>query len=463
MDCNGTGCQSGCYKDSNGDEEEQLSTKKPIGDDGSDDKHQRNRKMCLKCKGTEATIFTGGDGGGRFCADCFRSNLYGKFKLAVTSNAMISPTDKVLVAFSGGPSSRVALQFVSEMQLKAQKNFDATAIRDRSLPVFGVGVAFIDESEIHPSTAADLNKAVEDMKEIVLNLAPPRKELHVVPIRSIYSTKTSDGREMLKNLVNAVGDATGKEDLLAHLRMLSLQKIAIENGYTKLVLGSCTSRIACHVLAATVKGQGYSLAADIQYVDARWEIPVVLPLRDCLMQELNILCSLDSLKIVEVFNDSRANINGLVSSFVKLLQEENSSRECTIVRTAGKLTPFPFNRIPEVDADDVHLASQRRQKKFNLRPIESLPPESFCPICNSPMNDFQNLSCYSNPQPKAEVFRAACCSCCQYQILPEEVSSMDQLYSFLPESIVARAKDGNQKWIREKIQDCLLLDDGDEV
>ncbi|GKA36076.1 hypothetical protein Tco_0722567 [Tanacetum coccineum] len=30
-------------------------------------------------------------------------------------------------------------------------------------------------------------------------------------------------------------------------------KIAIENGYTKLVLGSCTSRIACHVLAATVK------------------------------------------------------------------------------------------------------------------------------------------------------------------------------------------------------------------
>ncbi|KVI12121.1 Thiouridylase, cytoplasmic, subunit 2 [Cynara cardunculus var. scolymus] len=447
MDCNGTGCQTGCYKDSNGDGETEN---KSISVDSSHDKHQRHQKMCLKCKGTEATIFTGGDGGGRFCADCFRSNLYGKFKLAVTSNAMISPTDKVLVAFSGGPSSScsdlsqansldqvlldtfkdlnvVALQFVSEMQLKAQKNFDATADRDRSLPVFGVGVAFIDESEIHPSTAADLDKAVEDMKEIVLNLAPPRKELHVVPIRSICSEKTSDGRETLENLVNA---------------------IAIENGYTKLVLGSCTSRIACHVLAATVKGQGYSLAADIQYADARWEIPVVLPLRDCLMQELNILCSLDSLKIVEVFNDSRANINGLVSSFVKLLQEENPSRECTIVRTAGKLTPFPFNRIPEVDADDVLLASQRRQKKFNLRPIESLPPESFCPICNSPMNDLQNSSCYSNPQPNPELFRAACCSCCQYQVLPEEPSSMDQFYSFLPKSIITRAKDGNQKWIR---------------
>lgn len=454
MACNGTGggCESGggCYKETNND-----NNQSPTQNNNST--NNNNRNTCLKCKSSEATIFTGGEGGGRFCADCFRSNLYGKFKLAVTSNAMISPLDKVLVAFSGGASSRVALQFVSEMQLKAQKNFDATANRDRSLPVFGVGVAFIDESEVHPIASGDLDKAIEDIKGIVLNLAPPTKELHLVPIRNIYSTKTNDGKEMLQNLINTVTDATGKEDLLTHLRMMSLQKIATENGYTKLVLGSCTSRIACHVLAATVKGQGYSLAADIQYADARWEVPVVLPLRDCLMQEINILCNLDSLKIVEVFNDSQAGINGLISSFVKVLQEENPARECTIVRTAGKLTPFPFNRIPEANVDDTDLASQRRQKRFNLKPIESLPPEAFCPICNSPM------SCYKNPQPLDNIFGATCCSSCQYQILPEESSSMDQFYSFLPESIISRTKNGNEKWIREKIQDCLLSDGEDEV
>ncbi|MFS7943247.1 putative cytoplasmic tRNA 2-thiolation protein [Helianthus anomalus] len=343
------------------------------------------------------------------------------------------------------------------MQLKAQKNYDATANRDRSLPVFAVGVTFIDESEIHPVASVAFDKAVEDIKEIVCNLPLPTKELHVAPISHVYSTKTSDGKQMLRNLTNSVSDATGKEDLLTHMRMLSLQKIAIENGYTKLVLGSCTSRIACHVLSATVKGQGYSLAADIQYADARWEVPVVLPLRDCPLQELNILCNLDSLKIVDIFNETGTGINGLVSSFVKILQEENPSRECTIVRTAGKLTPFPFNRIPEANVDDADLVSQRRQKKFNLKPIESLPPESFCPICNSPM------SCYGNAESRPELFRAACCPSCQYQILPDEASSMDQFYSFLPESIIARAKNGNQKWIREKIQDCLLLDDEDEV
>ena len=88
------------------------------------------------------------------------------------------------------------------------------------------GVAFIDESEIHPIiTSTDLNQSIENIKEIVSNLSPPKKNLHLVPISNIYSTKTSDGKDKLKNLINTVNDATGKEDLVTHLRMLSLQKV----------------------------------------------------------------------------------------------------------------------------------------------------------------------------------------------------------------------------------------------
>jgi cytoplasmic tRNA 2-thiolation protein 2 len=36
---------------------------------------------------------------------------------------------------------RVALQFVHDLQERADKNFEAS--RDRSLPMFGVGVVFI--------------------------------------------------------------------------------------------------------------------------------------------------------------------------------------------------------------------------------------------------------------------------------------------------------------------------------
>ncbi|MED6170841.1 hypothetical protein PIB30_034930 [Stylosanthes scabra] len=456
MACNGSGCQSGCYKE---EEEEEPKLENPEVATKTDS--ASNGNICVKCKLNESVSGYGGIDDGRFCADCFKSNLFGKFRYAVTSNAMISPTDKVLVAFSGGPSSRVALQYVHDIQERAQKNFDAS--RDRSLPVFGVGVVFIDESAVVPIPSAEMDEAVGFITSVVSSLAPPKKELHVVPIETIYSSDCSDGKERLIKIVNAVRDPTGREDLLVNIRMLALQKVASEFGYNRLVLGSCISRIASHVISATVKGQGYSLPADIQYVDARWEVPVVLPLRDCFAQEINMLCSLDGLKTLKLSTGPSSTINDLVSSFVALLQEENPSRESTIVRTAGKLFSFQFNKIPEITDGNVPLATRRRQKRYNLKSNESVSSESFCPLCYSPL-DKSEIANQSNQDKgsTSEIFYAACCSSCQYQILPRDSTSMEQFYMNLPQSIISRseeAKNYNLSLIREQIQDCLLSDE----
>ncbi|CAI9105267.1 OLC1v1004154C1 [Oldenlandia corymbosa var. corymbosa] len=449
MSCNSQNCcQSGCYKDTILDDREEVSlaltnapNEMPFNSvsAGSGRNHPENSVLCVKCKLNESMASTSAEYNtdsdiSRFCGNCFRSNLYGKFRLAVSSNALISPSDNVLVAFSGGTSSRVALQFVHEMQLKALKNFEAS--RDRSLPVFGVGVVFIDERSSLAVPTLEFDKAIEDMKLIVSNIAPPAKKLHVVPTEDIFPLDSIDGRERFKELVDAVHDDTGREDLVKYLRMLSLQKVAQDYGYSKIVLGTCTSRIACHVLEATVKGQGYSLAADIQYVDARWKIPVILPLRDCLSQELNILCNLDSLKTIDAFKGHHSGINALITSFVKLLQAENPSRESTIFRTAGKLTPFRFNRMPEADDLNSKLATQRRQKKYNLKPNESLPPESFCRICNAPLKLSDVKSCnLENGTLSAEVIRDKCCMSCQFQVLPKDTSVLEQFFSLFPQQM----------------------------
>ncbi|XP_057784468.1 cytoplasmic tRNA 2-thiolation protein 2 [Salvia miltiorrhiza] len=469
MACSSGTCQSGCYRDENSvDEDGRKEGQVAANGDGSN--HVSPRRggvnapgVCLKCKINETIAVThpavsgAGGEGGRFCADCFRSNLFGKFRFAVTSNAMISPSDNVLVAFSGGSASRVALQFVHEMQQKAQKNFDASRERQRVLPVFGVGVAYIDEITMYAEVSSEFDKATSEMELIVSNLSPPAKQFFIIPTESVFSPDLAVGRDSLTRLGDAVSDLTGKEDLIKHLRMLCLQKAALDNGYTKIVLGTCTSRIACHVLEATVKGQGFSLAADIQYIDARWKVPVVLPLRDCLSEELNMLCSLDSLKTVEASQQARAGINGLISSFVKLLQEENPSRESTIVRTAGKLTPFSFNRTPEVGDHNDRLASKRRQKKYNLKPDESQSPESFCLVCNSPLKktDVSSLNGFTLKETSADMYAAACSSC-QYQILPKDTSSMEQFLSLLPQSI-----SDSHMFLREQIQDLLLSDSDD--
>lgn len=337
---------------------------------------------------------------------------------------------------------------------------------DRSLPVFGVGVVFVDESAICSVPSCEVYQGFEEIRDIVSNLVPPTKELLIVPIESVCSSE-SNGKDQLRKLMDAVTDATGKEDLQAHLRMLSLQKVASENGYNRLVLGSCTSRIACHVILATVKGKGYSLPADIQYVDARWNVPVVLPLRDCLAEELNMLCHLDGFKTTEVIRSPCTGINGLVSSFVKLLQEENPSRESTIVRTAGKLTPFHFNRIPDINDCNVPLATRRRQKRHNLMPNESISSESFCSICNSPLSRSDPLSlgnvktCHAN----SVVFSAECCSSCQFQILPKDPVLVENFRTLLPQTLVSQAKHSkadNLSLLRAQIQDCLLSDAEDD-
>ncbi|KAG1368582.1 cytoplasmic tRNA 2-thiolation protein 2 [Cocos nucifera] len=433
----GGGCQSHCRRPEEDDgaaegARERLDSLHVTGDYST--AGTGDGVWCSKC-GAEGRYYNG------LCAACFRVSVYNKFKLAVTSNAMISPTDNVLVAFSGGPASRVALQFVHEMQGKSLKSWDAS--KSQALPVFGVGVAFIDDSIFSLNPSDETEKAIEEIRSVVSNLTP-HKELHVIPIQNICSLSPENGRSRLNELLEMISDATGKDDFLHYLRMLSLQKIALDKGYSKILLGSCTSTIARHILSATVKGQGYSLPADVQYVDARLEVPVVLPLRDCLAQELRTLCHLDGFKTQQLLERPCTGINSLVSSFVARLQEENPSRERTIVRTAAKLRPFGFNKFIENSYHDF-LPSRLRCKFQNVKNGESSLSDVLCPICGSPLNESE-LQCLESIQSKAEkkveIFAAHCCKSCSFQILPKGEASLEHFYSVLPQSITERMKDG---------------------
>lgn len=121
MACNSGICQSGCNTDGIRGTDNQKS--QPVAgtselSNGGSSRGNIGSTICIKCKvnqtmaAASASEFTGAyslDGDvGKFCDECFRNNLYGKFRFAVTSNGLISPTDNVLVAFSGGPSSRFA-------------------------------------------------------------------------------------------------------------------------------------------------------------------------------------------------------------------------------------------------------------------------------------------------------------------------------------------------------------------
>ncbi|KAL0915835.1 hypothetical protein M5K25_013294 [Dendrobium thyrsiflorum] len=459
MSCGGSGggtCQSLCRRT----KDDELPPPPPsvAPKDSRDEPGSKvDQSLCSKCG-------EGKPAWNSLCLACFRSSLFGKFKLAVTSNAMISPSDKVLVAFSGGSASRVALQFIHELQCKSLKNWDAS--KSQGLPVFGVGVAFVDESAVGLNPSIGMSNIIEEINSVVSELAPAQKELHVTSMEGLFCKNFDDGRRCLNELLDSITDATGKEDFTQYLRMLSLQKIALDNNYTKLLLGSCASKMARLIISATVKGQGFSLPANLQYVDSRWEVPVVLPLRDCLAQELSMLCHLDGLKTIQLFN-CPVGINGLVSSFVARLQEENPSRERTIVRTGEKLKAFSFNKFTQDGYYDF-LPSIIRPKFQNVNHEES-KPKFLCPICGSPLSDseWQHLKGTQGMyQTKIEMFASQCCQSCCFQILPKDTSSLEKFYSLLPLSITNRMKNqgcADQRWLREQIEEFLINDDDDST
>ncbi|CAN6352189.1 unnamed protein product [Urochloa humidicola] len=411
---------------------------------------------CGKCDGGGAVVAASGGAG--MCRECFRAHLFGKFKLAVTSNAMVRPTDAVLLAFSGGPASRVALQFIHEMQSKAIQSWETS--NSQALPVFGVGVAFVDESALSARSEDETEMAIGDIKSIVSSLSLGDKKVHVAPLEDVFSG-SDDKVARLKEVAGMIGDETGRDDFIHCLRMLSLQKIALENGYTKIMLGTCTSGIACHVLSATVKGQGYSLPADVQYVDTRWEVPVVLPLHDCLAQELSLLCELDSLKTQQLLDRPCSGINSLVASFVSRLREENPSREHTILRTAQKLKPFSFNKFSANGYHDF-LPSRLRPKFQNVDANESTFSEILCLICGSPFSEseLQNLeNTKHKAQKKIDLYTAHCCESCHFQILPSATDTYGHFFSLLPKFWTEKVDAASASSLRDQIEDYLLEDD----
>ena len=69
--------------------------------------------------------------------------------------------------------------------------------------------------------------------------------------------------------MQAVRDATGREDLTDALRKQLLLSRAADLGCNKVAMGDSATRVAVRVVSGTVKGQGFALPGDIQSADAR--------------------------------------------------------------------------------------------------------------------------------------------------------------------------------------------------
>ncbi|XP_024411758.2 cytoplasmic tRNA 2-thiolation protein 2 isoform X1 [Desmodus rotundus] len=353
-------------------------------------------KKCVKCKeGLPVVVIRSGDA---FCRDCFKAFYVHKFRAVLGKNRLIFPGEKVLLAWSGGPSSSSMVWQVLEGLSRD------SAKRLRFVP----GVVYVDEGAACGQSLEDRAKILAEMKLILQTVGFP---WHIVALEEVFSlppsvlrcfahepsgTKgaykaavdsflqqqhapaqgkeqlsqpgtqdpqtpavspsaaqteaqppTAAQTEALSRLFDSVKTLTAKEELLQTLRTHLILHMARTHGYSKVMTGDSCTRLAIKLMTSLALGRGAFLAWDTGFCDERHgDVVVVRPMRDHTLKEVvfyNRLFAVPSVftPAIDTKAPEKASIHRLMEAFVLRLQAQFPSTVSTVYRTSEKLVKAP--------------------------------------------------------------------------------------------------------------------------
>nr|XP_036849771.1 cytoplasmic tRNA 2-thiolation protein 2 isoform X2 [Manis javanica] len=352
---------------------------------------------CVKCKeGLPVVVIRAGDA---FCRDCFKAFYVHKFRAVLGKNRLIFPGEKVLLAWSGGPSSGSMVWQVLEGLSRD------SAKRLRFVP----GVVYVDEGAACGQSREDRAKTLAEVELVLQTTGLP---WHVVALEEVFSLPPSVLRsfaqeplgtqgayktavdsflqqqlmpgsegprggpsaavgeeqlsrprtqdppspavppaaaqtEALSRLFSSVKTLTAKEELLQTLRTHLILHVARTHGYSKLMTGDSCTRLAVKLMTSLALGRGAFLAWDTGFSDERFgDVVVVRPMRDHTLKEVafyNRLFGVPSVftPAVDTKAPEKASIHRLTEAFMLRLQAQFPSTVSTVYRTSEKLVKAP--------------------------------------------------------------------------------------------------------------------------
>ncbi|XP_053305194.1 cytoplasmic tRNA 2-thiolation protein 2 [Spea bombifrons] len=351
---------------------------------------------CMKCKeGTAAIIIRVGDA---FCRSCFKEYFVHKFRAMLGKNRVVYPGEKVLLAYSGGPSSSAMIQQVQEgLSRDAPKKL-------RFVP----GILFVDEGAVCGQSGEDREKTVSEVEHVlrgtgfpfhivaleevlslpssVLQRTPPgssaqkqnykqavglflehqhgsTEESHITDQLAQLSTadsaapRASDAApntasrsrpparltEELTQLFTQTKTLTAKQELLHTLRTHLILHTARSCGYSKVMSGESCTRLSVSLLSNISLGRGAFLPLDTGFSDSRFgDVTFIRPMREYSLKEIsfnNRLFDVPSVFIptLDTKASDNSSIQRLSETFITRLQADFPSTVSTVYRTSEKL------------------------------------------------------------------------------------------------------------------------------
>ncbi|KAF9393130.1 Cytoplasmic tRNA 2-thiolation protein 2 [Podila verticillata] len=378
--------------------------------------------FCCKCKTTKSTIVIRY---AEYCDPCFLVALDSKFRTALRNCRplrVVTP-ENVMLAFSGGPSSRSLIHLfdvfhslppevagnklqpkiyndihvchIDESCLMEQEEAAQQAISSSSTPsptdhplssmaqaekiaaVYGYefhGMRIEDiydpewtDTECFEAVALLLTSLPKD--QLAISGQAPELLTQILPLSSSTTTKLSRQNKInkLKALMSACTTLTAKETILQHFRSSLLTQQARKSGCTMLALGDSATRVAIQIIGLTAIGRGYSLPHETS-LESKWVkgVKVIRPLKDCLTKELDICCRLNNLEVIEYH---AANL-------------EHSMRTKAEVKSINRLTE---EFITGLDKDFPSTVATVCRTAAKLTAPEAALYRNRCPLCQGPV------------------------------------------------------------------------------
>ena len=310
---------------------------------------EKNRigRTCMKCSISPAVVVVRLND--PLCKSCFLAYFTHKFRATIGKSRAIKAGEKVLLSFSGGPSSSAMLHLVCE-------GLSDTAVKKLR---FEPGIAFIDEGEVLKQSGEERAYYLEQIQGVATRTKFP---FHLLKLEDIFSqgqylqdgamccnkvegeqTRTHQA-EKLKHLFDATSSMTAKEDLLRTLRGKFLLATARNIGYSKVMFADCASRISVRLLSDISQGRGGDLPYDTGFSDDRHgDVIFVRPMREFMTKEIALYNFFHNVETVLIptlgtMSHSHASIDRLTEDFVSGLQADFPFTVSTIFRTGDKLS-----------------------------------------------------------------------------------------------------------------------------
>ncbi|KAJ3196040.1 Cytoplasmic tRNA 2-thiolation protein 2 [Irineochytrium annulatum] len=255
--------------------------------------------LCIKCKKEPATI-TIRDA---FCSSCFVKFVNGRFRRSFISAQCIPLGKKALVAVSGGISSRLLLQYLSEFQQSVPK--DSRRFSD-------VLVCHVDTGEPDDVASGDIVGFVEslgytyktvrldsiflDARGFVTEKAVPQNPDHLFLMRApTADVDTAPG--LMHQLVASITTKGSVTSLKKKFLKRLLVSTAIAEECSTIVMATNASVIASIIVSKTAEGGGFSLPKEVGLEETTANgIVIFRPLRELLVEEIEAVASATGLQ-----------------------------------------------------------------------------------------------------------------------------------------------------------------------